>query len=88
MKYEMCQSCGLIMGQSNLMRGTNADGTHSDEYCDSCYINGEFTNPNETIETMAELLKNSFVEDDGLSPYQAHLAIVDLLPTLKRWITK
>lgn len=86
MKYEMCQSCGLIMGESDVMRGTNADGSYCEMYCDSCFMDGEFTNPNETIDTMADLLKNSFIEDDGLFPYQAHLAIVDLLPTLKRWM--
>ena len=34
-----CQSCGMPLKSDPGGGGTNADGTHSDEYCSYCYVN-------------------------------------------------
>ena len=41
MEQQFCQSCGMPLTDEN--RGTNADGSHSEDYCSYCYKNGEFT---------------------------------------------
>jgi hypothetical protein len=36
-------------------RGTDADGSDSDQYCMHCYADGEFTAPDATVEKMREM---------------------------------
>lgn len=39
----ICQSCGMSI-EENQYKGTNMDGSLSDEYCSFCFQNGMFTN--------------------------------------------
>ncbi|WP_421909216.1 zinc ribbon domain-containing protein [Methanolacinia petrolearia] len=48
-----CQSCGMPMTKPEDF-GTEADGSSSVEYCMYCYQNGSFTEPDITMEEMAE----------------------------------
>ena len=48
-----CQSCGMPMMKPEDF-GTEADGSLSAEYCTYCYRNGSFTEPDITIDQMAE----------------------------------
>ena len=41
MEQQFCQSCGMPLTDEN--RGTNADGSNSEDYCVYCYKKGEFT---------------------------------------------
>ena len=59
--YAFCQSCGMPIGQAEFL-GTEKDLSKSTIYCRHCYSDGEFTDPDVTIEDMkkhvrAELLK-------------------------------
>ena len=51
-----CQSCGMPLNndknKDKNINGTEADGTLSELYCKHCYVNGEFTLPNITVEEM------------------------------------
>ncbi len=49
---KFCQSCAIPLTESNL--GTEADGSKSQEYCNLCYDNGEFREPNLTYDDMLE----------------------------------
>lgn len=40
---EICQSCGMNI-EDDKYKGTNADGSLSDEYCSFCFKEGGFTN--------------------------------------------
>ena len=42
--------------------GSNADGSRSTIYCSHCYENGEFLQPNITVEQMQELVNKKLVE--------------------------
>ena len=85
-----CQSCGMPL-EAEEMFGKNADGSKNEDYCQYCFPNGAFTNPNETLEEMIEscvpfLVKNE-ENPDGM--YQdaegARKMLQEHLPTLKRW---
>ena len=45
-----CNSCGRPIAKADY--GTNADGSLNDEYCKDCFQNGEFTEPDITLEEM------------------------------------
>lgn len=43
MEERYCQSCGMPMGQTDALYGTEADGSKSGDYCHYCYAEGAFT---------------------------------------------
>lgn len=49
----ICQSCSMPM-MSQQDYGTESDGTVSKIYCKYCYHQGKFTNPEATVETIAD----------------------------------
>lgn len=86
-----CQSCGMTL-YSNDVKGSEHDGSKSEEYCTYCYGNGTFLRPmtlEEAIEHNIEHL-NEWSEDSGLSltPDEARAMLREFLPTLKRWKAK
>ena len=80
----LCQSCGIPLDNQQL-KGTEANGLKTDEYCKFCYDAGSFVKPSmtfgdmkETVETQMKKLKLSekLIQD-----------AVNILPTLNRWKT-
>ena len=41
MNQKFCQCCGMPMGDTNELYGTNADGSKNEEYCKYCFENGK-----------------------------------------------
>lgn len=64
--------------------GTNSDKSKNEEYCTYCYQNGQFTNPNITMEQMIQGCIGMMVKY-GTPEEQAKQQIQSLMPTLKRW---
>ena len=89
MEEKMCQSCGAPMGKLNEMYGpgSEADGSVSADYCNVCYVNGRFTNPNITLEEQIEAVAAIMVKDFGFSLEDAKNQCKEGIPTLKRWKT-
>ena len=84
----VCQSCGMPLDREEL-HGTEADGSKSASFCTYCYQNGAYTYPT-TLEGMVENnLKylQEWNENAGLqlSRAEAKEALLQYLPTLKRW---
>lgn len=84
----VCQSCGMPLDQEEL-HGTEADGSKSEDFCTYCYQHGAYTYPT-TVEGMVENnLKylQEWNENAGLqlSREEAKEALLQFLPTLKRW---
>ena len=44
MSQKFCQCCGMPMGDTDELYGTNADGSKNEEYCKYCYGNAGKTN--------------------------------------------
>ena len=83
-----CQSCGMTLYGDD-EKGSEQDGSKSEEYCTYCYGNGAFLRPmtlEEAIEHNIEHL-GEWNEDSGLSltPDEAREMLREFLPTLKRW---
>ena len=88
-KEQFCQSCGMYFYEEGLF-GTNADGTESDDYCKYCYVNGEFSKPDETMEEMIETcIPFRLISDENPHGYPdeqtARERMLAGFPKLKRW---
>jgi len=76
-----CQSCTMPLDPD--MRGTEKDGSPSQEYCKYCYQDGVFTKPDMTIDEMSTIVKTEMAKmnlDPGLIAMS-----LNMLPTLGRW---
>lgn len=87
MEEKYCQSCGMPMGETDEMYGTESNGTKSADYCHYCYEKGSFTNPNCTLEEMIEIVANIMVKDFNFDVEDAKSQCNEGIPTLKRWKT-
>ena len=80
-----CQSCGMPLSAEFANFGTNADGTTIDEYCSFCFANGQFTNPNQTLEEMINSSIENMTADLNMPPEKASELANSFIPKLKRW---
>jgi len=65
------------------LSGTEKDGSRKKYYCKYCYQNGQFTQPNLTLEEMKTNVKTR-MEAVHIDPDLIDLT-VSSLPNLKRW---
>jgi hypothetical protein len=52
MYRSICQSCSMPLRDYN--RGSEADGSLSNKYCNACFIGGEFTEPDISLSAMED----------------------------------
>jgi len=64
-------------------KGTEKDGTKSEEYCKYCYEGGSFKHPKMNLEEMKSNVQNQMKKLE-LHEYVIQKAI-NILPVLKRW---
>ncbi len=81
---EYCQSCGMPMDAKS-DRGTNADGSPSEDYCTFCFAKGRFKEPEMTMDEMMFIFYNLLTEEMGMSEQAAEKMTEDVIPNLKRW---
>ena len=84
----VCQSCGMPM-ESEDQKGTEKNGSASQDYCVYCYAGGKFTK-NITMEEMIQLnirFLDQWIESTGvqMTEEEAAAELRKYLPTLKRW---
>lgn len=85
MEERYCQSCGMPMGQTDELYGTEADGTKNHDYCKYCYENGAFT-ANCTMEEMIDFCVQPLLENmPGMTEAGAREMMQAQFPLLKRW---
>ena len=80
-----CQSCGMPVSAEFGNLGTHADGSRVSEYCIFCFANGDFVNPNQTLEEMIQSSIENMTTDLQMPPEQASDLANSFIPTLKRW---
>jgi hypothetical protein len=81
--FKNCQSCGMPLAKDELGGGTEKNGTKSMKYCSHCYMNGEFTLSNLTVEEMKQRVKEKIV-DFGMPQFIAGLFTRNI-HKLERW---
>lgn len=64
--------------------GSEKDGTLSKMYCSSCYQNGEFINPNMSLEEMQKLVDDILKNEMKWWKVFRWLAVKQI-PRLERW---
>ena len=85
MEEKYCQCCGMPMGTTDEMYGTNADGSKSEDYCKYCFENGAFT-ADCTIDEMIEAcVPHMASANSGMSEDEARKMMKEFFPSLKRW---
>lgn len=85
MEAKYCQSCGMPMGDTDEMYGTNQDKTKSEDYCTYCYMDGKFTSEM-TMDEMIEVCVPPYVAaNPGMSEEEARKMMKEFFPKLKRW---
>lgn len=80
-----CQSCGMPISADFGNLGTNADAASVSEYCIFCFKDGDFTNPQQTLEEMIRSSIENMTNDLQMPPEQAAQLANSFIPTLKRW---
>ena len=79
----VCQSCGMPMEKPEDF-GTNADESSNEDYCCFCFKNGDFTNPDLTMEQMIDKVAD-FSGKMKMCKIKAKEMAKTLIPELKRW---
>ncbi|NOZ47743.1 MAG: hypothetical protein GXO79_13320 [Chlorobi bacterium] len=82
-KYKNCQSCGMPMKKDPKNGGTNSDGTKNLMYCSYCYENGDFTQPDMTVDEMKTLVKGK-MKEMGFPGFLSGF-FTKGIPGLERW---
>lgn len=82
---KQCQSCGMPLQTTKAgdCRGTENDGTKSEEWCLLCYKDGAFITPDCTLEQMKQIVDDALIEN-GSGRIMRWMARMQL-SHLKRW---
>jgi len=81
----MCQSCSMPLMKDD-DKGTNRDGTLSDDYCVNCFVKGEFIGYQTVDEVIADSV--NFAEHAGMTKEEMLAFAEANYPNLKRWKTQ
>ena len=65
--------------------GTEADGSFSNEYCNFCYRDGEFTDPHQTVDSMVAASVDFMTANLGFTVTEATELSNNVIRRLKRW---
>jgi len=77
-KFEIREYEGYILAE--------ADGSKSERYCAYCYKDGEFIQPDATLEQMIDISAKGWSSQDPSVTYdQAKAQLGNFLPHLERW---
>lgn len=78
-----CQSCSMPMASEDIY-GTERGGLKTSKYCSYCYQEGEFVQPDLTLEGMIEVCV-PFMVEEGMEQKHARSLLLQQLPGLERW---
>lgn len=83
-QMKFCQSCAMPLTKPE-DHGTEADGKHSEDYCQYCYQKGAFTS-SMTMEEMIDFCVPHMVAGHPeMTPEQAKAQMEQVFPMLLRW---
>ena len=76
MEMKFCQSCGMPLTDD--YKGTNADGSRNEDYCNYCYMDGRFMQ-DMTMEQMIEHCCNKQILNRHFSVKLNHRLIIETI---------
>lgn len=80
-RKQFCQSCSMPLdGKDN---GTEKDGSKSQKYCNMCYQEGKFLDPDLTMDEMIVIVDNA-LKEKGWGRVRRYFAR-GFVPKLERW---
>ncbi len=79
-----CQSCAMPMEKPDMF-GTNTDGSKSKVYCTYCFKDGNFTEPDISMQEMIDKCVTIMDQQKIMPGDQARDLMTKTIPTLKRW---
>ena len=88
MSEKFCGCCGMPMGTTDEMYGSNADGSKSQDYCKYCFENGAFTSDCTMDEMIEFCIPHMVAANPAMAEDEARTMMKSFFPTLKRWQTK
>lgn len=78
-----CQSCGMPITEEYF--GTMTDGTKNADYCTFCFQDGEFTNPEMSLDEMMNSSVSYMTANLGFTDDKALEISSSIIPNLRRW---
>ena len=88
MNEKFCGCCGMPMGNTDEMYGSNADGSKSKDYCKYCFENGAFTSDCTMDEMIESCVQPMVAANPGMTEDEARNMMKEFFPKLKRWQSK
>ena len=85
MNQKFCQCCGMPMGDTNKLYGTNADGSKNEDYCKYCFENGKFTFKGTMKEMIEVCVPHMVAANPNINEKEARKIMFEWFSTLKRW---
>ena len=85
MNEKYCGCCGMPMGETDEMYGTNGDGSKNADYCKYCFENGAFTFQGSMEEMIEICIPHVIAADSTTTEEAARKMMTEWFPTLKRW---
>ena len=84
MSFKRCQSCGVPLANNQIL-GTQEDGAKNNEYCIFCFKEGNFTEPNITMEAIINKCTNILASKSEIPKENIQKIMQVIIPQLKRW---
>lgn len=83
-KGPFCQSCGMPFTKAEDF-GTTAEGFRQNDYCQFCFSDGKFLEPESTLDEMINQVVPRTVAATGMKAATVRYLTELTLPLLKRW---
>lgn len=83
MDKQRCQSCGMPLADGFF--GTHKDGSETQEYCKFCFQDGEYLQPELTMDDMIQMSISNMTQDLQIGQQKAEMLARQVIPNLKRW---
>lgn len=79
-----CQSCGMPLDKPEDF-GTDAIGYRVNDWCQLCYTQGAFIEPEISMPAMIDKCVDALVRQKLMTAQKARALMTEVLPRLKRW---